>query len=167
LTILGGTGGGVLSLEDGGIHTLTVANSALSGATLTAGGVAGQDARATLELSNRTTDRIIVAGRMALNAGGLTLGVTQLSGTSLENGTYDLVRFAAGPGADTPVRFAGGLSTIPAGGGRSFTLQTTSEAVQLLVRNVANPGALFWSGARRPISASSMVRSTRPSRPTR
>jgi autotransporter-associated beta strand protein len=144
LTILGGTGGGVLSLEDGAINTLTLANG---GATLTAGGAPGQDARVTLELSNTTTDRITVAGRMALNAGGLTLGLSQLAGTSLENGTYDLMRFAAGPGAGAPVGFAGGLSSIPVGGGRSFTLQTTAEAVQLLVRSVAYPGALFWSGA--------------------
>jgi autotransporter-associated beta strand protein len=84
---------------------------------------------------------------MALNAGGLTLGVSQLAGTSLENGTYDLLRFAEGPGAGAPVRFAGGLGTIPAGGGRSFTLRTTQGAVQLFVRGVVNPGALFWKGA--------------------
>jgi autotransporter-associated beta strand protein len=84
---------------------------------------------------------------MALNAGGLTLGVSQLAGTSLENGTYDLLRFAEGPGAGAPVRFAGGLGTIPAGGGRSFTLRTTQGAVQLLVRGEVNPGSLFWKGA--------------------
>ena len=153
LTINGGnTGGtplgqGTLSLLDGGINTLTLANSTSGATNLTLGGTSGNAALLKFDAGNTTTDQIFVGQKLLLNAGGAIVSINQLGGTSLVNNTYDLMTFSSGSVFTGTFKFAGGAITQAIGGGRSFSLQTTATAEQLVVATVVDPNAAYWGGS--------------------
>ena len=146
VSVLGGTGH--LSLEDAGIHTLTLARSTAGAINLSLGGGVGEAARLSFEVGANTTDQIQVGRRLALNAGGVVISVSQLSGPALDNADYTLISFENGSVLNGGFRFANGSTIIAAGGGRTFTLDTTATALRLIVDAPVVPrGNLFWSGA--------------------
>ena len=144
----GGTplGQGTLSLWDGGVNVLTLGNQTAGAANLTLGGTAGNAARLNLDLGQSATDRVAVGQRLVLNAGGAILSLNQLAGGLLASATYDLLTYSSGSTLGGAFSFQGGLNTILAGGGRTFTLLTAPTALQLVVATVAAPANAYWKG---------------------
>jgi autotransporter-associated beta strand protein len=153
LTISGGNtsgapvGQGTLSLVDAALNTLTLARTTGGATNLTLGGTAGNAAKLSFELGDSGSDKIVVNQNLLLNAGGAQLTVSQLTGTQLTDGTYDLLTFANTSTLTGAFTFAGGVTTMAAGGGRTFTLLTTTTAERLQVQTVLNASNAYWSGA--------------------
>ncbi|MBB5031378.1 autotransporter-associated beta strand repeat-containing protein [Prosthecobacter vanneervenii] len=168
--------GATLSLLDSAVNTLTLANaSAGTNLTLSVGGAASL--LLDVNAAGNTTDLISVGQKLNLNSGGATVGLNTISGTTLANGTYNLVTFLAGStsagsftfGAGTgSFTFGAGGNVVQIGGGRSYNLTwsggtstgraatsgnfdvsgTGTTALQLSVISNATPTAAYWSGAR-------------------
>ena len=152
LTISGGNtsgtplGQGTLSLVDTAVNTLTLARTTGGATNLILGGTAGNAAKLLFELGATDTDKIVVNQNLILNAGGALLTVSQLTGTQLIDGTYDLLTFASTSTFNGAFTFAGGVTTLAAGGGRTFSLHRTTTAEHLQVVTVLNAANAYWSG---------------------
>jgi fibronectin-binding autotransporter adhesin len=139
-------GQGTLSLQGGALNTLTLANTTPGATNLALGGAAGNAAVLKLDIGPAGTDRIAVGQRLSLNAGGAVVSLNPLSGPALGLGTYDLITYTSGSSLIGAFSFAGGLTKVAWGGGRSLSLQTTATAAQLVVATVDAPANAYWKG---------------------
>jgi fibronectin-binding autotransporter adhesin len=153
---IGTTSNGILTLQDTSINTLTIGGNAATGVTtfLNLGGTAGIVAALNLDVGTSTTDQIVVtpsaiggSGKLVLGAGGAAISLNQLPSTSLANGAYSLLTFAAGS------TFTGAFSLAnPAPSGKVYTLQlnnavpASATAEQLLVTAGAGSGNVYFLG---------------------
>ena len=153
---IGGSASGTngnLSLLDNALNTLTIKGNAAVGASnfLTLGiGFSGQASTLSFDLGNTATDQIVVtpttvsgSGRIFVQSGGVTISLHQLAGTTLSNGTYNLLTYSTGStfvGAFTLSNFVGAP-------GKFYYLTNTSTAEQLIVANGAGAGNAYWTGS--------------------
>ena len=170
------SGGGILALTEPSptINTLTLANTTVgTNLTLGSGTGAGDSLLLDINATANTTDSIAVGQRLNLTSVGATVGLNTFSGTTLANGTYNLVTFATSSSAAGSFSFgaftgnftnAGGGNVIQIGSGRSYNLDwnnngtllpatsgnfsaVNSSALVLSVITNAAPTNAYWSGA--------------------
>jgi len=144
---------GTLSLVDNSINTLTIKgnNFATPAAQiLTLGGTtAGATSILNFEIGNNSTDQINLSTgnstKLLVQLGGATVNLVPLAGTTLANGTYNLITYGSGT-------FTGGFNlgtAVPAG--RFYSLVNTATAEQLIVANGAGVANAYWSGSQSSI----------------
>jgi fibronectin-binding autotransporter adhesin len=128
---------GMINLADGVIGTLSLTGA---GTTLTLGSGGGNSV-IDLDLGGTSTDRIAMGvGSLALN-GSVVFNFTQLDGTSISAGTYNLLSFgslALGPASTFSFSPILGLpSTLKA------SLNTTYDSEQLIIAPSV-PASAYW-----------------------
>src|SRR5262249_28652283 len=135
-------GGGVLSLVDNSINTLQIKGNALvtsSSVTLSVGST-NSNTTFNLEAGNSSVDQIVLTSQMqVLSGGGLTINITQLPGTTLASGAYNIINYSGLTGSASSIV----LGSVPQVAGKIFVLNNTGTAQQLVVANLAGATNLF------------------------
>jgi autotransporter-associated beta strand protein len=136
--------GSTFSMLDNGINALTLSTSGTNGLTMNSGSILSLDFN-----SNGVTTTIDSANvnDLTLGAGGNPLVMLNaLNAATLANGTYSLLTYAAGDTLHSQLFTWDGTNTVEQiGGGRSYTLITGANALQLVVAsNAATPA--YWNG---------------------
>jgi fibronectin-binding autotransporter adhesin len=140
---------GTLSLNDNSINTLTIrGNSFATPAiqSLTLGGTtAGTSSNLNFDISNTSTDLIDLSGsgnsnKLLVQLGGATVNLNALTGTSLADGSYNLMTYA---GVTSTGVISLGSYSAP---GKAYSLATNAGALVLSVTSGAGATNIFWAG---------------------
>ena len=150
VTLTGGTTAatqGTFSLNNGSIGSFTI-NTAGSGTALTVGSTtSGLPSLLNFDISNITTDRIDLTGsaNLLVNLGGGIVNLTQLSGSPLAKGNYNLITYASTTGTGN---FTGGTVTN-GGSGTTFASNSyvlTKSGSSLILQVGGAVLNFFWKG---------------------
>ncbi len=123
------------------LSTLTITST--PGATaITLGNSTAFAAALTLNTSNTGTDQINTLGNLVVNSFGAVINLTPLAGTTLANGTYNLINFGT---STVPLGIVLGANTP--GNNQIYYLTSTATAEVLHVISTTYSGAAYWTGS--------------------
>jgi len=138
--------GGTLSLQDGAINTLTLAPT--SGTSLTLGSASSTSALLfDTDFNTNSVDLIAVGQNLLLNAGGTTVSLNDLSGI-LANNTYTLATYLGTSTLGTNFTFTNGATSIAVSGTQSYTLDTKSNQLDLIVGTFTAGAGAYFKGSK-------------------